>query len=211
MMAPPYAPVASVLEAARYVNKSVGLVVTSSLSHATPAAFACHIQHRNKNNEIMEHLVYNNLDVAFGGGKSSLLPRQGCPDRISGGKRTDCPSGRAWGIFASIHMQPDIDRKHFAPEEPSLQEMTAKAIYLLSQNKLGFLLVVEGSQIDWGGHFNDPIHVTTDFLAFDNAAQVAVDFAANNGVTLVLVYADHIAGGMTIGKRNLIDIRALCF
>jgi alkaline phosphatase len=224
MMAPPYAPVTSVLEAAQYVNKSVGLVATSSLSHATPAAFACHIQHRNKDHEIMEHLVYNNLDVAFGGGKSSLLPRQSCSNHVPGGTRTDCQnlwdvlaergvqfvetrdelqqltSGRAWGIFARIHMQPDIDRKHFAPEEPSLQEMIAKAIDLLSQNEQGFLLVVEGSQIDWGGHFNDPIHMTTDFLAFDNAAQVAVDFAANNGETLVLVYADHITGGMTIGN-----------
>jgi alkaline phosphatase len=224
MMAPPYAPLTSVLEAAQYVNKSVGLVASSSLSHATPAAFACHIEHRGKENEIMEHLVYNNLDVAFGGGKSRLLPRQGCSNYVSGGTRSDCQnlwdvlvergvqlvetadelqqltSGRAWGLFASIHLQPDIDRKHFAPEEPSLQEMTAKAIDLLSQNEQGFLLVVEGSQIDWAGHFNDPIHMATDFLAFDNAARVAVDFATNNGKTLVLVYADHITGGMTIGN-----------
>lgn len=77
--------------------------------------------------------------------------------------------------------------------------MTAKAIDLLSQNEQGFLLVVKGSQIDWAAHFNDPVHMTTDFLAFDNDAQVAVDFAANNGETLVLVYADHITGGMMIG------------
>jgi alkaline phosphatase len=107
--------------------------------------------------------------------------------------------GKVWGLFDDSHMQPDIDRQHFAEHEPSIAEMTAKAIELLSQDKDGFFLIVEGSQVDWAGHNNDPIYMTTDFLAFDAAVKVACDFADEEGRTLVLAYPDHNTGGMKIG------------
>jgi alkaline phosphatase len=100
------------------------------------------------------------------------------------------------------HMQPDIDRKHFAESEPSLAEMTAKAIELLSRDRRGFFLMVEGSQVDWAGHNNDPIYMTTDFIAFDDAVKVACDFARADGRTLVLAFPDHNTGGMKIGHYN---------
>jgi alkaline phosphatase len=109
-------------------------------------------------------------------------------------------SGKAWGLFASGHMQPDIDSAEFAPEEPSLSGMTDKAIDLLSEDKDGFFLMVEGSQVDWAGHANDPIYEVSDFLAFDEAVKVAVDFAKVDGHTLVIVFPDHNTGGMTIGS-----------
>jgi alkaline phosphatase len=96
-------------------------------------------------------------------------------------------------------MQPDMDRQYFAPHEPSLAEMVGKAIELLSQDEDGFFLMVEGSQVDWAGHNNDPIYMVTDFLAFDDAVATAVDFAEDNGRTLVLAYPDHNTGGMKIG------------
>jgi len=221
--ADPYAPVASILEAAKLDKKATGLVATSRITHATPAAFACHIQDRGWDNDIMEHIVYNNLDVVFGGGKRHLLPGSACDNAVEGGKRTDCENlldvltergvtfvetrddmmnltdGPAWGLFNMSHMQPDIDRHYFAPEEPSIAEMTAKAIELLTQDKDGFFLMVEGSQVDWAGHNNDPIYMVTDFLAFDDAVKVAVDFAKLDGETLVLAYPDHNTGGMKIG------------
>jgi alkaline phosphatase len=219
----PYAPVASILEAAKLAGKSTGLVATSRITHATPAAYASHIHDRGMDNEIMEHLVYNNLDVAFGGGKRHLLPGSACDNAVDGGERTDCENllevlldrgynfvetkdglnalseGPAWGLFNMSHMQPDMDRQHFAPQEPSIAEMTAKAIELLSQDRDGFFLMVEGSQVDWAGHNNDPIYMTTDFIAFDDAVKVAVDFADNNGKTLVMAFPDHNTGGMKIG------------
>ena len=71
-------------------------------------------------------------------------------------------SGKVWGMFASSHMEADIDRTEFAPQQPSLAEMTEKAIELLSRDKDGFFLMVEGSQVDWAGHANDPVYMVTD-------------------------------------------------
>ena len=219
VMATPYAPVANVLEAAKLAGKATGVVATSRITHATPAAFYTHVENRNWPNDIMEHLVYNNVDVAFGGGKRHLLLKD------DGGKRSDedlmsvllgrgyqfvdtaeemddVARGRVFGLFAMSHMQPDIDRQYFAPSEPSLAQMTAKAIELLSRDKDGFFLMVEGSQVDWAGHNNDPIYMTTDFIAFDDAVKVACDFADRDGRTLVMAFPDHNTGGMKIGHYN---------
>jgi alkaline phosphatase len=105
-------------------------------------------------------------------------------------------------MFAWSHMDAEIDRPIYYPEEPSLSDMTAKAIDLLSQNPYGFLLMVEGSEIDWAGHNNDPVWMATDFIEFDNAVKVALDFAKADGKTLVLAYPDHNTGGMDIGNRD---------
>ena len=208
------------LEASKLEGKATGLVATSRVSHATPAAFASHVDNRDNETEIMEQMVYECIDVVFGGGSRYLVPA------AEGGKRTDgenltnvlldrgyqyvdtrdeminLNSGKTWGLFASSHMAPDIDRTELAPEEPSLGEMTGKAVELLSQDKDGFFLMVEGSQVDWADHANDPNYAVTDFLAFDKAVKVAVDFAKNDGHTLVLVFPDHNTGGMTIGSNS---------
>ncbi|SDM55085.1 alkaline phosphatase [Geoalkalibacter ferrihydriticus] len=225
--AAPYAPIANIMEAAQREGKSVGLVATSRITHATPAAFGVHIHNRGWDNEIMEHLVYNNFDVVLGGGARHLLPQGELYTTAFGaewaGSRADgenlmdellergyqfvdnkddlwsISSGKVWGLFNASHMQPDIDREYFAPTEPSLAEMTAKAIEILSQNPKGFVLMVEGSQVDWAGHNNDPIYMVTDFLAFDEAVGVAKEFAKNDRKTLVMAYPDHNTGGMTIG------------
>ena len=214
-----YRPLATVLEGAKLMGKATGLVATSRITHATPASFGSHIHDRGLDNEIMEHLVYNDIDVVFGGGKRHLLPV------ADGGKRTDgenlvqvlldrgfdfvetrdemlaLDSGRAWGMFASSHMLPDIDRSEFGPDEPSLAEMTAKAIELLNQDPDGFFLMVEGSQIDWAGHNNDPFYMITDTLAFDEAFKAAIDFAKADGDTMVVVFPDHNTGAMAIGHK----------
>ena len=218
---------ASILEAAKMAGKATGLVATSRITHATPAAYACHIEDRGWDNDIMEHMVYNRLDVVFGGGARHLIP-SGEAYTTSfgdtwGGKRTDgenlmevlldrgysfvdskdglqaLSEGPVWGLFDDSHMDPDMDRQYFHPTQPSISEMTAKAIELLSQDRDGFFLMVEGSQVDWAGHNNDPIYMTTDFLAFDDAVKVACDFADDNGRTLVMAFPDHNTGGMKIG------------
>jgi alkaline phosphatase len=215
-----YKPVATILEGAKMMGKATGLVATSRITHATPAGFGAHVQSRDLENDIMEHLVYQDLDVALGGGSRHLLPSD------QGGRRTDgedlrqvlldrgyryvetaaemasVSSGRLWGMFASSHMEAEIDRAEFAPEQPSLAEMTAKAIEILSQDPDGFFLMVEGSQVDWAGHANDPIYFITDFLAFDDAFAIAVDFAAQDGNTMVIAFPDHNTGGMSIGNSS---------
>lgn len=218
-----YKPLATVLEASKLKGKSTGLVVTVRASHATPAAFAAHIDNRDNETEIIEQMVYENIDVVFGGGSSYLIPVS------EGGVRTDgenltkvllergyqyvdnrdkmmnLTSGKTWGIFANSHMASDINRPYLAPDQPSLEQMTGKAIDLLSQNKNGFFLMVEGSQIDGGDHANDPIYTVTEFLAFDKAVKIAVDFAKKDEHTLVLVFPDHNTGGMSIGSYSDLD------
>lgn len=228
--AEPYAPVASILEAAKRKGMATGIVATSRVTHATPAAFACHIEDRGLDNEIMEHMVYDNVDVVFGGGARHLIPSGESYTTTFGdtwgGKRTDgenllqvlldrgyqfvdnktdmerLTSGRVWGLFDDSHMQPDMDRQYFASHEPSLAEMTRKAIEILSKDRDGFFLMVEGSQVDWAGHNNDPVYMVTDFLAFDDAVKEACDFADEDGRTLVMAYPDHNTGGMKIGHYN---------
>ena len=214
-----YRPLATVLEGAKLLGKSTGLVATSRITHATPAAYAAHIHDRGMDNEIMEHMVYEDVDVVFGGGKRHLLTEQ------QGGRRTDgqdlrqalidrgyqfvdnvadfqaLSSGKAWGMFADSHMAAEMDRVYYNLDEPSLAEMTQKAIELLSQNSAGFFLMVEGSQVDWAGHANDPGYMVTDFLAFDEAFKAAIDFAEQDGETLVLAFPDHNTGGMALGNR----------
>jgi alkaline phosphatase len=227
--ADPYAPVASVLEAAKLDDKATGLVATSRISHATPAAFACHIEDRGWDNDITEHMVYNNIDVVFGGGARHLIsePYTTTFGETWGAKREDgqnlmqvledrgyqfvdnkddmaaLSTGKVWGMFDDSHMDPEIDREALHPTQPAIADMTAKAIELLSQDRDGFFLMVEGSQVDWAGHNNDPKYMLTDFLAFDEAVKVAVDFAKQDGNTIVLAFPDHNTGGMTIGNYGL--------
>ncbi len=220
-----YRPLATVLEGAKQQGRSVGLVATSRVTHATPAGYAAHVENRSQENDIAEQLVYQNLDVVFGGGWDRLLPRPA-------GSRTDgenleavllgrgyhyvktaaelnsLRSGKAWGLFASGAMMPEIDRQYRcekenitqACNEPTLAEMTGKAIELLSQNNNGFFLVVEGSQTDWAGHANDPAYMLHDFLAFDDAVRVALDFAKANPGTMILAAPDHNTGGLSLGN-----------
>ncbi|MEJ5349649.1 MAG: alkaline phosphatase [Desulfosoma sp.] len=215
-----YKPVATVLEGAKLMGKATGLVVTSNIQHATPAAFSAHWPDRDHYNEIAEQQVYQDIDVVFGGGRQFLVPLS------QGGTRTDgenllqvlkdrgvtvvetreemlaVRADRVWGLFAQKDMQRDLDRAEFAPQEPSLAEMTEKAIQILSKNPQGFFLFVEGSQVDWSSHGNDPVGVVTELLAFDRAVQVALDFAKQHGDTVVLVFSDHGNGGMSIGNAS---------
>jgi alkaline phosphatase len=225
--AKPYAPIASVLEAAKGKGMSTGIVVTCRISHATPAGFASHVHDRDQDNEITEQMVYNNIDVVFGGGARHLIPKDASYTTTFGatwkGQRTDAENlmdvllhrgyrivdnrddmmalrhGKVWGLFDDSHLEADIDRAQFGAHQPSLAEMTAKAIEMLSKDRRGFFLHVEGSQVDWAGHANDPIYMVTDFLAFDDAVKVACDFADRDGHTLVLAFPDHNTGGMKIG------------
>jgi alkaline phosphatase len=213
-------PLATLLEAARRNGKSTGLVATCAFEHATPAAFAAHVPDRDDFDEIARQMAHQKIDVVFGGGLGWLLPAS------QGGRRADdadltrvlaerdcrlirtgaelAVAGAApvWGLFADEHLHPAADRIRQAPIEPSLAEMTAKAISLLACDSSGFFLMVEGSQVDWAGHANDPFYAVTEFLAFDSAVRVAQDFAARDGRTLVVACSDHNCGGLTIGSAT---------
>jgi len=215
-----YRPLATVLEGARLLGKATGIVVTSRVSHATPAAYMAHVPSREMEDDIMEQAVYQGIDVAFGGGKLHLLGKDkggNRPDNEdltevlkalgyqlvgSRGEMLSLTSGKVFGIFSTSHMEPEIDRETFAPEQPTLEEMTRKAIELLSQDPDGFFLMVEASQVDWACHANDPAHMLGDLMQFDKAVAAALEFARRDGKTLVLALSDHNTGGMSIGNRR---------
>jgi alkaline phosphatase len=225
-------PVASVLEGARLSGRAVGLVATCRASHATPAAYASHWHSRYDDDIIMEQMVYQDIDVLFAGGFQYLMDKTATiPGSSATGKRLDGENlydvlidhgykvlttkkqldalprstQKVWGMFAHNHMVHDIDRKKFAPHEPSLAEMTQSAIDILSKDPYGFFLVVEGSQVDWSSHDNDPVGTVTDYLAFDKAVNIAIDYVRSHPEeqTLVLVFPDHDNGGMSLGHRKL--------
>lgn len=223
--APGYVPLATLLEAAKLTGRAVGLVATANVQHATPAAFSSHWHDRSNYNEIGEQQVYQGIDVVLSGGAQYLLPKG-----VSGGKRTDgenlvdvlkangyayvttreelaaVPAGKVWGAFAPDALAFDLDRAATAPHEPSLPQLTAKALELLSSGtkgkEKGFFLFVEASKVDWAAHANDPVGVVSDLLAFDEAVRAALEFAQRDGNTLVVAVADHATGGLTIGNRD---------
>ncbi|CEM63061.1 alkaline phosphatase [Treponema phagedenis] len=205
-------PLATVLEAAYRSGRSTGVVSTSNVNHATPAAFASHFPSRKAYDTLIEQMVYQNISVVLGAGSVYLdaKTRKDGQDLIAELKRlgynyvTDrkgmmsSSSDKLWGMFAPKAMNYDIDRDPNV--EPSLAEMTKKAIEVLSKNKTGFFLIVEGSEIDWAGHANDPVGMATDILAYDKAVKVALDFAKKNKNTVVISAADHGTGGITMGN-----------
>jgi len=206
------APVATVLEGARLSGKSTGLVVTCNLQHATPAAFAAHYPRRSDYEAICEQLVYNQVDVLLGGGLKYFAGRKDREDLLdvlkqkgysvitSPEKLRAVSSLKLAGLFAEVELSYDLDRD--PTREPSLAEMTETAIRILSRNKNGFFLMVEGSKIDWANHDHDPVASVTDMMAFDRAVKIGLDFALKSQETAVIVVADHSTGGLSLGNQN---------
>lgn len=205
-------PIASVLEAAQLAGKSTGIIATSEIMHATPADFTAHDPSRKNYDNLSEQQVYQDIDVVLGSGEKyftkevrgdgedlmSEIKNLGYDYVTSIEEMNSSDSEKIWGMFAPVDMAYDFDR--VPSKEPSLAEMTSKAISTLSKNENGFFLLVEGSKVDWAAHANDPIGVISDTLAFDDAVKVALDFAKKDGNTVVISVTDHGNGGITIGN-----------
>lgn len=204
----------TVLELAEEKGLSTGLVSTSGVTHATPASYAAHVPSRNMQSAIADQYLTSGVDVILGGGTEYFTPnssenskREDDRNLINEFKNSgytyvetesdlnNVDDGKLLGLFSPSGM-PSEDRT------PSLAAMSSKAISLLSKNDKGFFLMIEGSQIDWGGHANDSPYVLREVEDFDEAVKVALDFAELNGETLVVLTADHETGGMTINDSN---------
>ncbi|MCJ7691615.1 MAG: alkaline phosphatase [Clostridiaceae bacterium] len=219
-------PKSTLLEAARESDKATGIVVTCEAMHATPADYASHVANRSQYNSIMKQMVYGEFDVVLGGGDRLLSSESLSADgktqyrkdgidlrkKLKGmgyeyvtnkNELISTKSSKIWGMFAPQAMSADIDRERLTPEEPTLEEMTNKAINVLSKDKDGFFLMVEGSQIDWAGHANDPTKIVSEIIAYDKAVKAAIDFAEKDGNTIVISASDHGTGGDTLGMVGL--------
>lgn len=202
-----YHPAATLLEAARIERgKATGLVVTVNFTHATPGATAAHSARRWSNDEIKYQMVSQGIDVVFAGGNDLLndelrgmLAEQGLPLVENDVEAFRSYGGdRLWALWDGA-LDFEIDR---GDDQPSLHEMTAKAIDMLSRDKDGFFLMVEGSKVDYGAHAMDPVETVTEFIEFDKAIRVAMDFARRDGNTTVVILPDHGNSGITLGDRH---------
>jgi alkaline phosphatase len=210
-------PWTTILERAQASGMAVGLVTNVQMTHATPAAFAAHVPDRNMMTEIASQMLTTRVDVLLGGGEDEFLPGgiTGCYPEP--GERTDgrnliteaknagytyvcdaaslaaldpASTSKLLGLFADEGMT--------RPYSPSLEEMTQKAIDILSQDPDGFFLMVEGGQIDWASHANNATNVISDAVGFDGAVALGKDYAASADNVLIIVTADHETGGMSV-------------
>jgi alkaline phosphatase len=205
-------PLEGVFDIAYRKGIGTGLVATSAITHATPAAFGAKVPYRYHQPEIAAQLAANPIDVLLGGGlgffNGSLRP-DGVDLYTELCQMADCPvipeqlrayepsDRRLIGLFAPNHM----DRA--ARRDPTLPEMTHAALQRLSRNPRGFFLMVEGSQPDWRGHGNEPLpEVTAEMVDFDRSIGVGLEFARRTPGTLVLVVADHETGGLSIVEQG---------
>ncbi|GHV49402.1 alkaline phosphatase [Bacteroidia bacterium] len=201
-----YQPLTTVLEAGRFLhNKAAGLVFTCEFPHATPADCSAHSYNRGKYEWIAPQMAHNGLDVVIGGGVTLLSPADSVYLKANGysvykndlrGMRADT-NPKLWALYGDRDMDYDLDRN--PAEQPSIEEMTRLAIERLSKNENGFFLMVEGSKVDWAAHANDPVGIATEFLAFDRACGVALDFARRNGETAIVILPDHGNSGISLG------------
>jgi alkaline phosphatase len=205
-----FQPAATILEASKIEKgKAVGLVVTCEFPHATPADFSAHHYSRGNYKAIASQMAHQNLDVMFGGGNDILTDEikehfaqngtrliQDDRDALLNYQGDE----KVWALFGKKALPYNIDRN---PEKvPSLAEMTAKALELLSKKENGFFLMVEGSQVDWAAHANDAAAMIDEFLAFDEAVRLVMEFAERDGNTAVIITSDHGNSGFSIGRRD---------
>ena len=204
----------TILEMAKEKGKATGLVTTSGITDATPAGFVAHVEKRAEEEKIAEQLVKSDVNILFGGRKEFFLSGSEKGKRKDGRNLLNEARGNGYlvvetaeemkkaqgekilGLFNLGNMLFEIDRK--GSTEPSLAEMTAKAIDLLSKGQDGFFLMVEGGRIDHAAHHQDIAAVIMDMLAFDEAIKVVYDFQKKHPDTLLIITADHETGGLVV-------------
>jgi alkaline phosphatase len=209
-MGPDSTSVKSIMEVAHSNGLATGLVSTSSITHATPASFVAHNAGRGNYEDIAKDFMTGTIDVFIGGGMNHFRYRKDSVDLTLDLKKQGydvvyniedmqkSASARIAGLLAKEHMERALDGR-----AGKLAKMTEKAIQSLSKNKKGFILMVEGSEIDFAGHAKDIIGITSEVLDMDEAVGTAYKFAKENGNTLIIVTADHETGGLTLPGGNL--------
>lgn len=204
-------PVQSIAHYAAELGKTTALMATSRITHATPAAFAIHHDDRGEEFIIAEKFVDSGIDMLLGAGSNYFLPES------EGGTRPDdrnlisemeemgylyldseeelsqiSGQNQVIAFLEGQDLAPAPDRGNQA------SQLTNTALNQLSQDEDGFFLMIEGSQIDWAGHANEAEWMIQELLDFDSVIGRVLEFAENDGNTLVIVTADHETGGLTL-------------
>ena len=203
-------PFKTLLHRAQEKGMRTGVAVTCRINDATPADFICHAPDRHMEAEIAAQFVDCGVDFITGGGREFWDQREDGRNLIEEMKAKGytfvdtqedllkVKKGPLVGLFAPLDMDPVLDRG------PVLPNCTDKALELLD-NKKGFFLMIEGSQIDDWAHRNKVGHMAEELFDFDKCIGKVLEFAEKDGHTLVIVTADHGTGGVTLVGGSLED------
>ena len=199
----------SSLTFAKSLGMQTAIVVSCDITHATPAAFYAHASHRDEREAIASWLPKSGADVIFGGGLTAFTERSDSTNLMeqfinngyyiaSSFNETDSINeGKVIGLFSEKHLPSMVNgRGNLLPQA------TAKTLEILTNNckekNCGFFMMVEGSQIDFESHANNPKGIYAEMKDFDTVAGIAFDYADTHPGTLVIVCADHDTGGISI-------------
>ena len=199
----------SLITLSKAKGMSAGIAVTCRLWDATPADFCCHNIDRDDEYDLVADYVECGADYVVGGGAQKFENR---PDGRNIFKELEAKGyqvARSWEEAKTIP-----SGKIFAVTEPKdtpvpaergdrLAQSALKGMDIMSKNKKGFFLMIEGSQLDDYGHFNDLDMLMQETHDFDRTVGKVFEWAAKDGETLVIVTADHETGGLTLVDGDL--------
>ena len=203
--------VSNLIELAEAKGLSTGLIATSSVTHATPACFIAHQKSRRMHEAIAMDFLQTDIDVVIGGGLKyfarredgqSLIPilkEKGYSIITDETQLTINNENKFYALLNDGSLPKAKERKNY------LTNATKIALNQLDKNKNGFFLMIEGSQIDWGGHENSTEYVVEEMLDLDRAIGAALEFAEQKGQTLIICTADHETGGMALESGSIDD------
>ena len=190
---------------------STAVISTSSVTHATPASFYAHVEKRKEHIKIAEQLLLSEIDYFAGGGKkyfpelSKKFTQKEMVTKeqflISSSfpiKEKELAAAKKVGYLLAEDGMPTMEegRKDF------LTQATKEAITFLEAKGKPFFIMVEGSQIDWGGHANNTQYVLSEFLDFDATVGECFEKQKENANTLLVVTGDHETGGLALATKG---------
>lgn len=211
-------PVKTILEECEKHDMATGLVTTSTIVHATPASFISHQPSRKMYEEIAADFLNTEIDFFIGGGKKYFDRRESDERNISEEleKKDYYVSNYFDENLSDIKFNPKKNFAYFTADDDPLPVASGRD-YLYGASRIstnflkahsrgeGFFLMIEGAQIDWGGHANDANYIITEMLDFDRSIGAVLDWAKKDGETLVIVTADHETGGFAVNIGSTQD------
>ena len=210
-------PLTSLVDVAKELGKDAGMAVTCRLWDATPCDFCCHNIDRDKEEELVGDYPTSGVDFVFGGGAQKFTNRKDGRDIFKELQKKGYHVSRTLDDFFAYTKNSRIfavpyDKDTPLPDERGdlLARASMKGISLMNQNKNGFFMMIEGSQLDDYGHFNQLDLLMKETLDFDQTVGEVMKWAAKDGETLVVVTADHETGGLTLVNGNKDEGRVEC-
>jgi alkaline phosphatase len=201
----------TIFDIARARGMATGLVTTTRITHATPAAFVAKTDNRSLEDAIALQYEAFAPDVLLGGGARHFsASRRSDGHDVAGDfaargysvvrdarQLATANGSRLLGLFASGHVPFEIDRRP-GDAHPPLSAMAAAALRVLAETERGFVLQVEAGRIDHANHKNDAAATLHELLEMERALAVVLAFAEANPETLLILASDHATGGIGV-------------